>query len=667
MIAARRPKALRNPARGYCVPVVLPSDVATVDREVSERTAEPVDGYETRSPVAEMLQVSRAAATGDFQLVLDRVVAAAASIIRDAAAASIVLAERTREQMRLAAGEGLSERYLQAIASDPSLLHDGAAASAIASGNLAWVEDVRCDPRASRVRQLVIAEGIQSLLALPLKTADAVVGALSVYRTVPGQWMPAEIELLRFFAEYAANAVQTSRLIVERQEQVDGLTRLVDALRAQTHEHANRLHALHGLLRLGETSQAEALLADLLEAHRTTTCEVNRSIRVPSLSGLLVAMTGSAAQRGIVLEIDPDSSLDELPATVTAAQLITVIGNLLDNAFDAVADLPEVRRNVFLLVAQDDRHLRIEVLDHGEGLTADIDELRVRGVTTKHGHRGCGLDAVWGVVENARGDIHVASDHDGTQFVVLIPLACSFDRGERMTIAHDWRVLVVEDDPIIARVHHHIVNNAVGGFEVVAIARSGNQALEMIENLRPDLVLLDLGLPGVGGIELLRHIRGARFPTEVIAVTAASSVDMIRAALHLGVVDYLVKPFDPERLRCSLTQFVRRMAVLNGQQLEQGGVDALRSTAAPKARWLPKELQPERLEAIRRMLSASDGPVSAEDIGNAVGVARVTARRYLEYMVSVRQADCVSLPFGRGRPRKVYTHISPESAASRRI
>jgi response regulator of citrate/malate metabolism len=234
------------------------------------------------------------------------------------------------------------------------------------------------------------------------------------------------------------------------------------------------------------------------------------------------------------------------------------------------------------------------------------------------------------------------------------------------TIAHDWRVLVVEDDPIVARVHHHVVNGA-RGFEVVAIARSGNQALEMIENLRPDLVLLDLGLPGVGGIELLRQIRGARLPTEVIAVTAASSVEMIRAALHLGVVDYLVKPFDPERLRSSLSQFLRRMAVLNGQQLEQGGVDALRSTAAPKARWLPKELQPERLEAIRGMLSASDGSLSAEDIGDAVGVARVTARRYLEYMVSVGQADCASLPFGRGRPRKVYTYISPESAARRKI
>jgi signal transduction histidine kinase len=405
--------------------MVLPSDAAAVDHEVSERTEGPVDGYATRSPVAEMLEVSRAAATGEFQLVLDRVVAAAASVIRDAAAASIVLAGRTREQMRLVAGEGLSDRYLQAIASDPSLLQDGAAASAIASGEMVWVEDIRSDPKASRVRQLAIAEGISSFLAVPLKTADTVVGALSVYRTVPGQWMSAEIELLRFFAEYAANAVQTARLIAERQEQVDGLTQLVDALRAQTHEHANRLHALHGLLRLGQTSEAEALLADLLEAHRTTTCEVNRSIRVPSLAGLLVAMMGSAAQRGIVLDIDPDSSLDELPATVTAAQLITVVGNLLENAFDAVAELPEVRRNVLLLVAPDDRHLRIEVLDHGEGLTADLDELRVRGVTTKRGHGGCGLDAVWGVVENAMGTIHVASDDGGAQFVVLIPLASS--------------------------------------------------------------------------------------------------------------------------------------------------------------------------------------------------------------------------------------------------
>ncbi len=216
-----------------------------------------------------------------------------------------------------------------------------------------------------------------------------------------------------------------------------------------------------------------------------------------------------------------------------------------------------------------------------------------------------------------------------------------------------WRVLIVEDDPTVARVHHKLVE-ATPGFHVVAVARTGAQGRRTVEELRPDLILLDFGLPGGDGLTLLRQIRAAAMPTEVIAVTAASSSDVIRATLHLGVVDYLVKPFEPERLRQALSQFVDRMAVLGDRRLEQSAVDALRRTGAPAKRWIPKDLSEERLVRIREVVLTAGEPLTAEQVAERGGVARVTARRYLEYLVTVGQARCSAVASGPGRPRKVY-------------
>jgi response regulator of citrate/malate metabolism len=214
-------------------------------------------------------------------------------------------------------------------------------------------------------------------------------------------------------------------------------------------------------------------------------------------------------------------------------------------------------------------------------------------------------------------------------------------------------VLVVEDDSTVARVHCRLVSDTPG-FSAVGVARTGGQGRRMVEELKPDLILLDLGLPGGDGLSLRRHIRAAGVPVEVIAVTASSSSDVIRATLHMGVVDYLVKPFEPERLRQSLSQFVNRMAVLAGRSLEQAAVDALRLTGAPVKRWIPKDLSEERLERIRGLVCSATAPVTAEEVSTLADVSRVTARRYLEYLVTVGQARSTSVVCGPGRPRKQY-------------
>jgi response regulator of citrate/malate metabolism len=125
--------------------------------------------------------------------------------------------------------------------------------------------------------------------------------------------------------------------------------------------------------------------------------------------------------------------------------------------------------------------------------------------------------------------------------------------------------------------------------------------------------------------------------------------------VHLGAVDYLVKPFDQERLRKSLGLFQRRMGSLAGAQLAQPEVDRICSDGPNAFRWLPRDLSDSRLDEIRAILARTERPSTADAVAAEAGVARVTARRYLEYLVTIGQARMEPVVGGPGRPRKTYS------------
>jgi response regulator of citrate/malate metabolism len=220
----------------------------------------------------------------------------------------------------------------------------------------------------------------------------------------------------------------------------------------------------------------------------------------------------------------------------------------------------------------------------------------------------------------------------------------------------DWRVLIVEDDGVVASLHCRFIARTPG-FAAVGVAATAAQAEEMAGNLRPDLLLLDIGLPGADGVSLLRRLRARGDPVEVIAVTADSAARTVRAVVQLGAVDYLVKPFDQDRLRKSLGLFQRRMGLLARTRLEQAEVDRICSDGPNAYRWLPKDLSTRRLEEVKSALSAAGRPLTADRVGAEVGVARVTARRYLEYLVTIGQAAIEPVVDGPGRPRKTYRPV----------
>ncbi|GAA1290840.1 response regulator [Pseudonocardia aurantiaca] len=218
------------------------------------------------------------------------------------------------------------------------------------------------------------------------------------------------------------------------------------------------------------------------------------------------------------------------------------------------------------------------------------------------------------------------------------------------------RVLVVEDDPVAAAAHADYVGR-VPGFVVAATAATGTEALRSLASAPVDLVLLDVHLPDASGLEVLRRMRAAGQRTDVIMVTRARDVDVVRAAISFGATQYLVKPFTFSSVRAKLEGYREyRERLEAGPVVAQDDVDDLFGAlrAPDEGAALPKGVGRESLDAVARVLAGAepDGRTAAE-VAEAVGASRVTARRYLEHLVETGLAERTAR-YGTGRPQTEY-------------
>ena len=221
-------------------------------------------------------------------------------------------------------------------------------------------------------------------------------------------------------------------------------------------------------------------------------------------------------------------------------------------------------------------------------------------------------------------------------------------------MSDDVGVLVIDDDFMVARIHTQFVDRTPG-FRVVGVASSGEAALADIARMRPDLVLLDVHLPDMTGIEVLRRLRADGDDVGVLVVTAAREADTVRAAASGGAVHYLVKPFDYDDLRVRLESFRSAHLALSGSVAPgQQDIDAVFGVAAPApAATLPKGLSPQTADLVASALREAD-ELSAAECADVVGISRVSARRYLEHFVA-RGSAVVRLQYGgAGRPERRY-------------
>jgi len=204
------------------------------------------------------------------------------------------------------------------------------------------------------------------------------------------------------------------------------------------------------------------------------------------------------------------------------------------------------------------------------------------------------------------------------------------------------RVLLIEDDPMVAELNR-IYLSRVAGFETVASARSASEAMELLQTHSVDLLLMDIFMPGQSGIELMEEIRRLALDVDVIFVTAARDTVTLDRALKLGAVDYLIKPFEFERLKQALERYgeTRRM-IRGGQALDQGELDrrlAHRPVESRMAEGLPKGLDRNTLDKVVKAIAAWPGTppwFTSEEIGQQVGISRVSVRKYFEFLCTLK-------------------------------
>lgn len=223
------------------------------------------------------------------------------------------------------------------------------------------------------------------------------------------------------------------------------------------------------------------------------------------------------------------------------------------------------------------------------------------------------------------------------------------------------RTLVVDDDFRVGQIHSDYVRR-VQGFDVVGRAETVADALLAVPALRPDLLLLDIFLPDGSGLDVLRQLSQDQVATrpDALVITADHDISSVRAAMKLGAVGYLVKPFGSADLAERLTTYRqlrdRVDALSQAATADQADVDALFSAARPPAvpRIPSKGHSAPTLSAIHQALRASRSALSAAEAAAATGVSRATAQRYLSYLVKEGTAR-LELRYGtNGRPEHRY-------------
>ena len=189
---------------------------------------------------------------------------------------------------------------------------------------------------------------------------------------------------------------------------------------------------------------------------------------------------------------------------------------------------------------------------------------------------------------------------------------------------HAIKVLIVEDDPMVAEINKSFTE-MINSFCVIGIARNGQDALSMCRAKRPDLVILDIYMPGIDGLDVLAALRQANTMIDVIMITAANDSATISKAMRLGIAGYIIKPFKFERYRAVLDAYrdFNRKVKKSGQ-LEQADIDKVFAVRIdPAASELPKNFHIQTLNSILDFLAASETPPSAEEVALEIGISQL--------------------------------------------
>lgn len=197
-----------------------------------------------------------------------------------------------------------------------------------------------------------------------------------------------------------------------------------------------------------------------------------------------------------------------------------------------------------------------------------------------------------------------------------------------------YKVLIVEDDPMVAMINEQYIKRNKN-FEIVGKCSDGLSALAFLENNNADLLILDVFMPKMDGFETLRQIRNKQITVDAIMVTAANERESLEEALHLGIVDYLVKPFTFDRFQMALEKYIAQNNALKDiETLNQKSIDHIIDNARKKSEDLyPKGIQEKTIELIMEYLKANKNRwFTSDEIAEKIKLTGVTVRRYMNYL-----------------------------------
>ncbi|KIL35497.1 regulator [Cohnella kolymensis] len=222
-------------------------------------------------------------------------------------------------------------------------------------------------------------------------------------------------------------------------------------------------------------------------------------------------------------------------------------------------------------------------------------------------------------------------------------------------------VMIVEDDELAAKIYEQFIHK-VDGYRVVASAQTGKQALELLNVFTPDLILLDVYLPDMNGIELLWEIRRRHRGIDFIMITAANDTETVSEAIRGGAFSYTIKPIIVEKFISVLERFAAaRQQLSTNRVVEQHEVDSLfrndRKAAAPETaakKMLPKGIDKHTLRLVREKLLQESASINADELAERVGTSHSTVRRYLEYLVTNNELEIDMIYGSIGRPERRY-------------
>lgn len=219
------------------------------------------------------------------------------------------------------------------------------------------------------------------------------------------------------------------------------------------------------------------------------------------------------------------------------------------------------------------------------------------------------------------------------------------------------KVLIAEDDFRIAQVEELFLQK-VPDIKLVGKALNAKETLEFLDQNEVDLLLLDIYMPDQLGTELLPKIKAQYPKVDIIMVTAATEKAMLETALQYGVTNYLLKPVTMEKFIETIEDYKRKKELISCyDEVDQSLIDMyFRNGRKPEyeQKDLPSGVDPLTLQKVKDIVTQEKGGISIEEMGRKMRASRTTARRYLEYLVSINICKAEQEYGIVGRPERKY-------------